>query len=201
MPGADGDDRAACVRERRARRGSASAPPRAASGRRARGGVVAETVQADVQQSVAHVGRPLSLSLHDQRESSGSRLAPPTSAPSISGCAMKLPDVARLDAAAVLDAHRTGDRVVVSLGKRRPDDLDDPPASAGSALRPVPIAQIGLVGDHRPSPPARRRPRRAPGAPARALSTRCRRRRAPRASPPRRDRRHRRARTPRAPSC
>ena len=77
-------------------------------------------------------------------KSSGSRLAPPTSAPSISGMRHEAADVARLDAAAVLHANRPAD---LGFAVRAPSvsriSSTTRPASDGSALRPVPIAQIG----------------------------------------------------------
>src|SRR5207253_5246836 len=100
--------------------------------------IVAEAVQADVEQPVRHQ-RYLTISA----KSSGSRLAPPTSAPSISGCAMK----SRMLPGVTLPPYWTRKPAAASA------EISSPivprmieatsPASVGSAFRPVPIAQIG----------------------------------------------------------
>src|SRR5439155_16408638 len=98
--------------------------------------VVAQAVQADVQE-LFH------LYFMIRANSWGSRLAPPTRAPSISGCAMN----SRTLPALTLPPYWIRTAWAASAVCRPAMVLRirpiTSPASAASALRPVPIAQMG----------------------------------------------------------
>ena len=79
----------------------------------------------------------------DLTNSSASRLAPPTRAPSTSGWAMIAGDVVSLDRAAVEDADTVGHVAAVQLGQRARIAPQTSCASSGVATSPVPIAQTG----------------------------------------------------------
>ncbi len=117
--------------------------------------------------------------------SSGSRLAPPTSAPSISGCAMNSrmlpgftlpPYCTRTDWATV---------VVVPIGEGRADHLDHLAGIGRLGVAARADRPDGLVGDDHGRARARRSPCRARAGSAGRPWSRCRRRRAPPASRPR----------------
>ena len=75
---------------------------------------------------------------------SGSRLAPPTSAPSISGVRHELPDVPRLHAPAVLDADPRAHVSADAARRAWPGSAPRPgPRRSVRRCVPVPIAQIG----------------------------------------------------------
>ena len=161
--------------------------------------VVAEAVEADV--AAARFTLAITRYFTIRANSSGSRLAPPTSAPSISGCAMK----SRMFPAFTLPPYwiRTACATLAVVQLRRASAGSAPitwPASAGSALRPVPIAQIGSYATTSVAGVGRRHARERRLGPARSPRPRSRRRRAPRASRRRTGSASSRARRPPAPS-
>ena len=79
----------------------------------------------------------------------GLRLAPPTSAPSMSGCAIKSATFSWLDAAAVLDADLVGRCVAGQLAQGAPDDVADDVLGAIRVAGPAGADRPdGFVGDH-----------------------------------------------------
>src|SRR5512132_2684143 len=100
-------------------------------------GVVPQPVQAHVQQRGRH--RYFTINAN----SSGSRLAPPTSAPSMSGCAMNsrmLPGLTLPPYWTRISWASPSSYLVASVPRISSTTR---PASPGPAVRPVPIAQMG----------------------------------------------------------
>ena len=142
--------------------------PRAASGRRTRGSGRRRARPGTRRASLLH-GDPPQRYFTIRAKSSGSRLAPPTSAPSISGMRHELADVARLHAAPVLDADACARRrrrsARASVARISPTTA---PASAGLGVAAGADGPDRLVRDDERGRLLRRRRRRAPRRTCRA---------------------------------